>query len=108
MIIGIIKISAQSVNGVPLEEIDAEYIRIVGISKLLSNQVNVMLEFGQQDKIWSGKDLAVVDSSGRSITFNSMIDAMNFMARYGYEFQAAYAITVGTQNVYHYLMRRKE
>lgn len=98
---------SQSVNGVPLEDIDAEYIRIVGTARLLSGKVIINLEFGQQDKLFSGKDLAIVDSTGKSVVFNSMIDALNYMASFGYEFQAAYAITVGQQNVYHYLMRRK-
>jgi hypothetical protein len=34
-----------------------------------------------------------------------MIDALNFMSKNGFEFVNAYAITMGNQNVYHYLLR---
>jgi len=36
-----------------------------------------------------------------------MIDALNFMSKNEYEFVQAYALTVGNQNVYHYLMKKK-
>ena len=36
-----------------------------------------------------------------------MIDALNFMSKNGYDFVTAYAFAIGNQNVYHYLMRKK-
>lgn len=35
-----------------------------------------------------------------------MVDAMNYMGALGWEFQQAYVVTTGQQNVYHWLMRK--
>ena len=101
-------ISAQSVNGVSLDSLESQYIRIVGTQKFLSTQVNVDLEFGQRVRALSNKEKRVLDDNGKPVTLNSMIDALNFFDQYGYEFVTAYVITVSNQNVYHYLMRRKK
>ncbi len=98
----------QSVNGKNISELDAEYIQIVGSKKLLSNKVNVQIDFGQVDKIFKAKDTQIKDENGKLTTFNSMIDALNFMSKAGYEFVNAYAISVGNQNVYHYMLRKKK
>lgn len=101
-------IQSQSVNNIPISEIDVEYIQIVGNSKLFSNKVSIQLDFGQIDKFWKAKDTQVRDKEGRLVEFNSMIDALNFMNDNGYEFVQAYAFAVGNQNVYHYLMKKEE
>jgi hypothetical protein len=101
-------VNAQTVNGKPIAEINAEYIQIVGISKLFSKKVNVNIDFGQVDKMFSAKDTQIKDENGRMTTFNSMIDALNFMSENGYEFVNAYAITISNQNVYHYMLRKKK
>jgi len=97
----------QSVNNIPIKDIDVEYIQIVGTSKLLSNKVTIEIDFGQVDKLFSAKDTQVKDEFGKLLTFNSMIDALNFMSKNGYEFVNAYAITMSNQNVYHFLMKKR-
>lgn len=99
---------AQTVNDVPIKDVDVEYIQIVGTSKLLSNKVTIEIDFGQENKFWSAKDTQVKDENGKLVVFNSMIDALNFMSKNGYEFVDAYAITVSNQNVYHYMMKKSK
>ncbi|MCO6462544.1 MAG: hypothetical protein J5I52_00205 [Saprospiraceae bacterium] len=102
-------IKAQTVNDIPLKDIDVEYVQIVGTSKLLSTKLTIQIDFGQRTKFFSsGKETIVKDTDGKAVEFNSMIDALNFMSKNGYEFVNAYAITVGNQNVYHYLLRNKK
>lgn len=102
-------IKAQTVNDIPLKDIDVEYVQIVGTSKLLSTKLTIQIDFGQRTKFFSsGKETIVKDTDGKAVDFNSMIDALNFMSKNGYEFVNAYAITVGNQNVYHYLLRNKK
>lgn len=102
-------IKAQTVNDVPLTDIDVEYVQIVGTSKLLSTKLTIEIDFGQRTKFFSsGKETIVKDIDGKAVDFNSMIDALNFMSKNGYEFVNAYAITIGNQNVYHYLLRNKK
>ena len=99
--------NAQTVNDVPLSEIDVEFIQIVGTKKLLSSGVKIDIEFGQMNKLWSAKDTRMKDEEGNNLEFNSMIDALNFMSSHGYEYLDAYAITMGNTNVYHFLMGKK-
>jgi len=99
---------SQTINGVELSEIDVEYVRIVGTAKLLSKKVTIQLDFGQETKFWTAaKDTVIKDENGKPLTLNSMIDALNFMGKNGYEFLDSYVITVGSQNVYHYLLKKK-
>lgn len=78
------------------------YCELVGTSKMLSAKVNVQIDFGQNPY----KDNRIVDENGKTKTFNSMVDAMNYMGSLGWEFKQAYVITVGSQNVYHWLLSK--
>lgn len=100
---------SQTVNDIPLKDIDVEYIQIVGSSRLLSNKLTIEIDFGQENKFFSSdKDTRVKDVNGKNMIFNSMIDALNFLSANGYAFVQAYAFSVGNQNVYHYLMRKNK
>lgn len=101
--------NAQTVNDIPITEIDVEYLQIVGTSRLLSNKVTIEIDFGQHSKFFgSGKETQIKDKDGKKLVFNSMIDALNFMSSNGYSFVQAYAISENNQNVYHYLMRKNK
>lgn len=36
-----------------------------------------------------------------------MVDAMNYMGKRGWEFEQAYVVTIGNQNVYHWLLSKE-
>jgi len=100
---------SQTANDVPLKDIDVEYVQIVGTAKFLSSKVFINIDFGQKTKFFSGgKETIIKDENGEVMHFNSMIDALNFMVKNGFEFVNAYAINVGGQNVYHYLLRNSK
>ena len=100
---------SQTVNDIPVAQIDVEYIQIVGTSRLFSNKVTVEIDFGQQSKFFSsGKETQIKDATGKLLKFNSMIDALNFMSSNGYTFVQAYVMVIESQNVYHYLMKKKK
>ena len=99
-------LKAQTVNDIPIRDIDVEYVQIVGTSKLFSTKLIIQIDFGQRTKFFSsGKETIVKDEEGKALDFNSMVDALNFMSKNGFEFVNAHAITMGNQNVYHYLLR---
>lgn len=90
----------------PIKDIDVEYAMIVGTAKFLSNKVTIQIDFGQETKYFTAYSETVVkDENGKTLVFNSMIDALNFMHSNGFEFVNAYAVTINNQNVYHYLLR---
>lgn len=100
--------SSQTVNNIPLKDIDVEYIQIVGTSRMMSDKVNIEIDFGQDTKFFgSNKRKKIRDKKGNKVKFNSMIDALNYMSQNGFSFVQAYALTEEKQNIYHYLMKKK-
>jgi hypothetical protein len=100
---------AQTVNDIPLKDINVEYIEIVGYSKFMSTKLKVALDFGQHTKMFSsGKETLLKDADGKVVEFNSMIDALNFMSENGYDFTTAYTVTDGDENIYHYILRKRK
>lgn len=83
------------------------YCELVGTLKILSGKVSVSVDFGQQS---FGKDNRLVDQNGEVMTFNSMVDAMNYMSTLGWEFEQAYVVSLGAgntaSNVYHWLLSK--
>lgn len=99
---------AQSVNDIPIKDIDAPFIEILGTARLLSKKVTIEIDFGQEVKMFGGMDqIKIRDEEGKNVIFNSMIDALNFFSSNGYKFEQAYTVTEGNQLVYHYLMSKK-
>ncbi len=84
------------------------YCEVVGKEVgLLKKKIEVEVDMGQE-KGWlerlAGDPLK--DEHGGVARFNSMIDALNHMAKDGWLFVNAYSITFRDQNVYHYVMRK--
>lgn len=100
-------VNSQTVNNVPIKDIDVEYIQIVGTTRLASTKVTVEIDFGQFNSAWTNKDTQILDENGVKVVFNSMIDALNFMSKNGYDFKNAYTISINGQNVYHFLLQKK-
>ena len=84
------------------------YCELVGTQIPFSKKVTVQVDFGQQSKLFSNNSL--VDENGDAIVFNSMVDAMNYMGKLGWDFEQAYVVTMGSggsaQNVYHWLLSK--
>src|SRR5690625_2777076 len=102
-------INGQTVNDIPIKDIDTEYIQIIGTSRALSDKVNIEIDFGQDTKFFgSNKRKKIKYKDGKKIKFNSMVDALNFMSQNGFSFVQAYAFSEEKQNVHHYLMRKQK
>lgn len=77
---------------------------------LFSNKTTVELDFGQYASWWSA-DRNLVDENGESIQFNSVLDAVNYMAARGWIFEQMYVVqtfTKGDSNTpaYHWIMSK--
>ena len=78
------------------------FCELVGTQKFLSAKVTVEIDMGQNPY----ENSKLVDENGKKITFNSMVDAMNYMGKLGWEFEQAYVVTTNNQNVYHWLLSK--
>ena len=60
------------------------YCQLVSSNAFFSSKVNIDFDFGQMSNFWNtNKDL--VDENGKSIKFNSMVDALNYFGARGWE-----------------------
>lgn len=82
------------------------YCELVGTQKFLSTEVTISVDYGQQRRFF--QDNRLKDETGNVQSFNSMVDALNYMGSFGWEFVQAYVVTVGQQNVYHWLLKKKK
>ena len=85
------------------------YCELVGSGQLLSTKVTVYVDFGQATKLFQFNDSRLKDADGKPIKFNSMVDAMNYMGKDGWQFVQAYVVTdVNTKNnIYHWLLKKE-
>lgn len=82
------------------------YCELVGIQKFLSTKVTVSVDYGEERGFF--QDTRMRDEqTGKVQSFNSMVDALNYMGNNGWEFEQAYVVTMGQQNVYHWLLKKK-
>jgi hypothetical protein len=82
-----------------------QYCQVLASAKPFSTKVSITVDYGQETKLFGDRGV-VRSEDGKIQNFNSVIDALNYMSSQGWQFVNAYAITVGGQNVYHYVMRR--
>lgn len=106
-------VPSDSINVAPPDSTNAReiYCMILGHATNLlgmGSKCTVEVDFGEGQGAWTGGvDNTLVDENGKAIKFKSMIDAMNFMSKFGWRFLDAYAITLGANNhVYHWIMTK--
>ena len=89
------------------KDIKFVYCELVGTQKFLSQKVTIVVDFGEEKNVW--KDNRLKDEvTGKVQVFNSMVDALNYMGDNGWEFVQAYIVTMGQQNVYHWLLKKEK
>lgn len=81
------------------------YCEIISYQKLLSNKTTIKIDFGEHMKVFADNRLDD-PATGKPRVFNSLIDALNFMGKEGWEFVQAYNAPVGEQNYFHYIMKK--
>ena len=83
-----------------------EYCELVGTLRLFSaGKVTITVDFGEDRNYW--KDARVKDEqTGKVKVFNSMVDAMNYLGRDGWDFVQAFVVTTGQSNVYHWILKK--
>lgn len=81
------------------------YCELVGYNNPFKGTVTVSVDFGQAKKAFQSQ--ALVGEDGKAITFNSMVDAMNWMGEKGWRFEQAYVVSTQNALVYHWLLSKE-
>lgn len=94
------------VEGTNVNDLDLQYIELVGKTKLLSpTKIKVFVDYGQAFS-WSQQTIKSAD--GKTSAFNSMVDALNFMDSNGWEYVNNYIISDASGELtYKYLLKKK-
>ena len=99
-------VQAQTVNGVRLSDIHADYVEIKASVRPFSDKILISLEYGQIVREFN--DVVVKDDGGKRIEFNSVLDFVNKFKNYGYEAFQVYSEQNGKDNSKPvYVMKRK-
>lgn len=101
------EVKAQTVNGVRLSEIRAEYIEISEFRRYLGEKIFISLDYGQKVE-FPRTDAVIKDDDGKDLEFNSLIDCLNKLRSYGYELFQAYILKYDEGNpVKYYILKKK-
>lgn len=84
-----------------------QYCEMTAQNKLFSRKVTIDIDYGEERKWISFKDTRVKDEMGKVKSFNSVVDALNFMGRAGWKLVNAFLVTENTTSVYHYVLKRE-
>jgi hypothetical protein len=99
---------SQTINDIPIKEIDIEYIQIVGSGNFRVGKIGVRIDFGNENKYLSTKEIRIKDENGDLLEFNSMIDALNFLSKNGYEFIDSYTIPHDYNDTCYYILKKRD
>jgi len=93
------------VDGTDINNLNIKYIEMVGQSKILSMSIKIAIDYGQ-DFSWKAQTVKTVD--GKTASFNSIVEALNFFDVNGWEYVNNYIIqTPAGEVTYRYLLKKK-
>jgi hypothetical protein len=85
-----------------------KYCEMTAQARLFSKKVTIDIDFGEERKFFSFKDTRVKDDLGKVKTFNSVVDALNFLGSVGWKLVNAFPIAESSGSlVYHYYFKRE-
>lgn len=95
------------VEDVNINELDIEYVQLVGVNtSMFGVKIKVFVDYGQEAKLMKAD--AIRDASGKTMKFNSMIHALNFMNENGWKYTNYTETIVSSKLRYVYLLENKE
>ncbi|ADQ80500.1 hypothetical protein Palpr_2367 [Paludibacter propionicigenes WB4] len=103
---GLPEVKSQTLNDIPIKDINVQYLQIVGRALNSGRAFDIEIDFGQATKIFSSKETRVKDENGKSVKFNSMIDALNLFCKNGYKFVTVYVNSSAERPIYYYLLEK--
>jgi len=89
-----------------INELDIKYLQLVGLNPFLSSKVKIYVDYGQPTKFM--KSYKIKNAEGKPIKFNSIIDALNFMDKNGWEFVNYSQTAIGNKVATVFLLKKKE
>lgn len=89
-------------------ETQETYCMIVATQNFMSSKCSITIDYGQSTKLIDGSSkMKLVDENGKTVKFNSIMDACNHLASLGWSLVNAYSMVDNKQgSCYHYVFRK--
>ncbi len=98
------KLNAQTVNGIPIEDIQEKYVEIVVTTKMFKRfKVDVYLDYGQISEKKEIKKGYIIGNDGKMMNFNGPMGVLNVLNKKGFNFISKYRTSLSNIDV-HYLL----
>ncbi|MDB5014145.1 MAG: hypothetical protein JWQ25_2347 [Daejeonella sp.] len=81
-----------------------QFCQIIARPRLFSSRVTIDMDFGGEKKFWN--DTRLKSQQGQVRKFNTVVDAMNFMAKEGWTFMNAYPVKTYGVEIYHLAFKK--
>lgn len=83
-----------------------QYCRLIAQNRLLSNRVNIDVDYGDERKLFSDNRMRD-EETGKLKKFNTVVDALNYMGSQGWVLVNAFPVNDGTSNTtLHYYFKK--
>src|SRR5690606_13778360 len=89
MVSWIFSLSAQTIDGRSIEEIEEPYMEVSIINRLFSEEIKFMVRTGRSDEPSGFKKSEIKDEAGHVVNFRSPVEALNFFHKFGYRLVGA-------------------
>lgn len=87
-------------------EKDYVYCLLIGRPRAFTNKISVSIDFGEERSFFQDTRLRD-EQTGKVKTFNSMIDALNFMSGHGWKFVQAYVMLESNLSNTYWILRKE-
>jgi len=98
------------IEGVDINQLDdVQYCEVWGEQKTLSWKVRLFVDYGQkQSTAEEPHSFVAAGKDGKKLNFHSIMHALNFMYKNGWEYVEAFPLSsgVGKNKIYHFMLRR--
>jgi hypothetical protein len=78
---------------------------MTAFQKVLSRKVTIDVDFGEERRLL--QDNRLRDEMGKLKTFNTVVDALNYLGRLGWTMVNAFPTIEGSQTMYHYVLKKE-
>jgi hypothetical protein len=99
---------SQTINDISFESIECEYMKLICGNEHYKSKNYIVFDFGRENEELNKKKQIIKNEKGEEIFFFSMIDALNFMSKQGYELVDSYVVEFSGIMQTHYLLRKKK
>ena len=100
-------VSAQEQIKLSKAQAKYEYSEIISNSRILSSKPRIRVDFGKAYSFWKDKRM-LLDAQGKEVKFNSSIDALNYMASFGWELVNSYSVIESDDSKSFYYVLKRE